>query len=148
MTPGMIEESPYELNLLLVEDSPADVFLVREAIRAEGIRFHLQVAEDGEVAIQILNRIDAQPNCDNLNLLLVDLNVPRKDGTLVLERLRQSPRCGDIPVLMMSSSDSPRDRQRAFDLGVTEYFRKPSTLSEFMQLGKVVRRLCEAAATR
>ena len=130
-----------EIRLLLVEDSPADVYLVKEAMRAEGSPFHLEVADNGETAIEILDRVDADATEPAPGLLLLDLNVPRKDGTQVLERLRHSPRCGEIPVIMISSSDSPAERQRAFALGVTEYFRKPSNLNEFMQLGKLVRRL-------
>jgi DNA-binding response OmpR family regulator len=76
-------------------------------------------------------------------LLLIDLNIPRKDGTHVLSRLRRSPRCGEIPVIMISSSDSPVDRGRALELGVKEYFRKPSSLVEFMSLGKTVRRVLD-----
>src|SRR5262249_20001067 len=104
--------------------------------------YHLNIATDGESAIRILDRVDSgSDECPNL--LLLDVNVPRRSGPQVLERLRKSPRCGEIPVVMMSSSDSPADRQRALDLGATEYFCKPSTLSEFMQLGRIIRRLHE-----
>ena len=133
------------LKLLLVEDSPADVYLVQEVMRAEGLAIDIVIADDGESAIQILDRMDGSGQ-ELLNVLLLDLNIPRKNGNCVLERLRKSPLCGGIPVVMMSSSDSPKDRQRAFDLGVTEYFRKPSTLDEFRQLGKLVRRLCHEPA--
>jgi len=129
------------LKLLLVEDSPADVYLVREVLRSEGLELDIEVANDGESAIRILDRVD-DSSAAPLNLLLLDLNIPRQNGNCVLERLRQSPMCGTIPVVMMSSSDSPRDRQRAFDLGVTEYFRKPSSLAEFKKLGTLIRRLC------
>ncbi len=134
------------LNLLLVEDSPADVYLVREAMRTEGLDFRLQVADDGEAAFQILNAVDAQ-TIPAPSLLLLDLNVPRKDGIQVLQRLRQIPRCGAVPVIVISSSDSPNDRQRALALGVSEYFRKPSTLDEFMKLGRMVRELCGGTRT-
>jgi len=128
------------MHLLLVEDSPADVYLVREAIMTEGLEFRLQVAEDGEAAFQILNRVDADTD-PAPNLLMVDLNIPRRDGIQVLQRMRQSPRCASIPVIVISSSDSPADRQRALAMGATEYFRKPSTLAEFMKLGQMVRTL-------
>jgi CheY-like chemotaxis protein len=131
--------------MLLVEDSPADVYLVKEILESEGLRFQLVVASDGEAAIHMLDRLDEGSEPDAPTLLLLDLNVPRKSGTQVLERLRRSPRCGRIPVVMMSSSDSPADRQRAIDMGATEYFCKPSTLKEFMQLGKIIRRLHEAS---
>lgn len=139
----MRSESQEEIRLLLVEDSPGDVYLIREAVRREGLNYHLEVADDGEVAIELLNRVDADPNEPAPALLLLDLNVPRRNGTEVLQRLRASARCGAIPVIMISSSDSPKERYRAFELGATEYFRKPSSLAEFMSLGKLIRRLYE-----
>jgi CheY-like chemotaxis protein len=117
-------------------------------MRFEGLDVHLEVVNDGERAIQMLDRVDAGSESALPTLLLLDVNVPRKSGTEVLERLRRSPRCGEIPVVMISSSDSPLDRKRAFDLGATEYFHKPSSLMEFMQLGKLVRRLHEKAWRR
>lgn len=131
------------LSLLLVEDSPADVYLVKEAIQEEGLRFQLQVVGDGEKAIQIIDRVDAGEGIAVPNLILLDMSVPRRNGIEVLQRVRSSPRCGKVPVVMISSSDSPVERKRAFELGATEYFRKPSTLTDFMQLGKLVRRLHE-----
>jgi chemotaxis family two-component system response regulator Rcp1 len=139
----MICDQVQQLSLLLVEDSPADVF-VKEAMRQEGLSFQMEVADDGETAIRILDRVDIESSGEHPNLVLLDVNIPRRDGTQVLQRLRQSPRCGKIPVVMISSSDSPADRKRAIDMGATEYFRKPSNLEEFMQLGRLVRRLHEA----
>ena len=138
MTPNSLEQ----LSLLVVEDSPADVFLLREVMKQEGLSCRMEVAEDGEKAIRILNDVDAGSQ-QAPDLLLVDLNVPRQNGTQVLEHLRSSPRCGKTPVVMMSTSDTPTERKRAFDLGATEYFCKPSSLTEFMRLGKLVRRLLE-----
>jgi len=133
-----------QLSLLLVEDSPADVFLVKEAMKEEGLRVRMEVADNGESAIAILDRVDAGSSTNAVpNLLLLDVNIPRSNGTEVLERLRRSPRCGTVPVVMISSSDSPADRKRAFDLGATDFFSKPSSLTEFMKLGKLVRRLLE-----
>ena len=127
------------LSLLLVEDSPADVFLVNHAIQQEGLNVQLQVAEDGEAAIAIIDKVDSEQQVPPPDVMLLDLNVPRRSGNEVLERLRRSPRCQNVPVVMISSSDSPLERKRAFELGATEYFRKPSTLPEFMKLGAVVR---------
>jgi CheY-like chemotaxis protein len=129
------------LSLLLVEDSPADVFLVREAMLQEGLNVEMEVAEDGERAIQILDQVDAGRVMRAPELMLLDINVPRRTGNQVLERIRSSPRCAHIPVVMISSSDSPAERNRAFQQGATAYFRKPSNLSEFMELGKLVREL-------
>jgi CheY-like chemotaxis protein len=131
-----------KLSLLVVEDSPADVFLLKEAMKEEGLSCQVEVADDGEKAIQILNEVDAGSQAAP-DLLLVDLNVPRQNGTQVLERVRKSPRFGKTPVVIMSTSDTAVERRRAFDLGATEYFCKPSSLTEFMRLGKLVRRLLE-----
>jgi len=131
-----------QFSLLVVEDSPADVFLVKEAMKEEGLECHLEVADDGEKAIRILDEVDAGSQSVP-HLLLVDLNVPRQSGTQVLERLRQSPRCAKTPVVMMSTSDTPTERKRALELGATDYFCKPSSLAEFMKLGKLLRRLLE-----
>ena len=128
------------VTLLLVEDSAADVYLVREALEAEGLRFLLKVAEDGEIAFRILERVEAEIDPPP-NLALLDLNVPRKNGFQVLEQMRRGPRCGRIPVIVISSSDSPRDRQRALDAGAAVYFHKSSELDEFMRLGPLVRAL-------
>jgi CheY-like chemotaxis protein len=141
----MTHNSLNQMSLLLVEDSPADVFLVREAMKEEGLFVRMEVADNGETAIQILDLVDSDSG-EPPNLLLLDVNIPRNNGTEVLERLRRSPKCGKVPVVMISSSDSPAERQRAFDLGATEFFRKPSTLTEFMKLGKLVRRLLEEGA--
>ena len=138
----MKRNSLEKLSLLVVEDSPADVFLLKEAMKEEGLSCQMKVADDGEKAIRILDDVDAGSQIAP-DLLLVDLNIPRHDGTEVLERVRQSPLFGKTPVVMMSTSNAPVERKRAFDLGATEYFCKPSSLTEFMQLGKLVRRLLE-----
>jgi CheY-like chemotaxis protein len=129
--------------MLLVEDNPGDVFLVRHVIREAGLVFDLKVAEDGEKAIQIIDRLDESIDVAAPELMLLDLNVPRRTGIEVLERLRRSVRCAGIPVVMISSSDSPGERQHALELGATDYFHKPSSLAGFMQLGTLVRRLHE-----
>ncbi len=133
--------APDTLSLLLVEDSPADVYLVREAMLQEGLNVEIEVAEDGERAMQILDRVDTGQVTRAPELMLLDINVPRRTGNQVLARIRSSPRCAHIPVIMISSSDSPAERNRAFKQGATAYFRKPSSLSEFMELGKLVREL-------
>ena len=125
-----------KLTLLLVEDNPADVFLVREALREEDLDCELRVVDDGEQAIQFLERVDAGGEMPP-DLLLLDLNVPRIGGEQVLQRLRECQHCATIAVVVITSSDSPRDRQKATELGAAEYFRKPTKLDEFMALGKL-----------
>ncbi|HEX5432567.1 MAG TPA: response regulator [Bryobacteraceae bacterium] len=141
----MDKNHPKQLNLLLVEDSPADVYLVQEAIRQEGLDVQMQVIQDGEQALALLDRIEeAGAPCPSAFLL--DLNLPRKTGQEILGKMRSGERCGKIPVLVITSSDAPGDRKRAMDLGAADYFVKPSRLDEFMSLGKIVRSVCEKAS--
>jgi CheY-like chemotaxis protein len=140
---GKNDSSP--LTLLLVEDSPADVYLVKEALHGEGLCCHLQVADDGERAMKIIDQVDADSDASGPDVLLLDLNVPRRSGDEVLARFRRSPKCANIPVVIMTSSESPADRARVMELGATEYFRKPSNLAEFMKLGSLLRRVHEHA---
>lgn len=143
---GLTKRShPGRLSLLLVEDSPADVYLVQEALRREGLQVHMEVADDGERAIQILDEVDSNASALCPDLLLLDINMPRRAGDEVLERVRQSPRLAHIPVIIMTSSESEADRERVMKLGATEYFRKPSNLKEFMKLGRLVRQVHQRA---
>jgi len=134
-----------QLSLLLVEDSPADVYLVREAMLREGLKVHWDIADDGEWAIRKIDEVDSDASTPCPDLLLLDLNVPRRTGDEVLARIRQSPRLGRTPVVIISSSEWPADRDRLMNLGATEYFRKPSDLQEFMTLGRLVREVHERA---
>jgi DNA-binding response OmpR family regulator len=127
------------LNIVLVEDAAPDVFLVRQALQKNGLKFQLQVLEDGEKAVDFIEDLDQNETAPCPDLVLLDLNVPKKSGDQVLERIRSSRRCAQIPVVVVTSSDSPKDRSRAAMLGATQYFQKPSKLDEFMKLGSLVR---------
>jgi CheY-like chemotaxis protein len=125
------------LNLLLAEDNFPDTLLVREAIRREKLNLDVHVVSDGAEAIDFINRAEADENAPCPHLLLIDLNLPKKDGFEVLTRLRASKRCQGTPVLIITSSDSPADRERAGQLGAG-YFRKPPSYQDFMKLGGVL----------
>ena len=131
-------------QIVLVEDAGPDVFLVREALRQSGLEFDLRVFEDGEQAAEFIAGLDRDQTVPCPDLLLLDLNLPKKDGEQVLARLRQSSRCARAPVLIVTSSDSPDDKARVARLGATQYFRKPSQLDDFMKLGPLVKDLLES----
>jgi CheY-like chemotaxis protein len=136
--------SPYQV--LLVEDADADVVLVREALERCGLAFDLNVLDDGERAAQLVETVDANGGgaATSLpHLVLLDLNLPKQSGVQVLECIRKSTVWHDIPVVVLTSSDSPRDKSQVSSLGATEYFRKPSKLNEFMKLGPLVRKILE-----
>jgi CheY-like chemotaxis protein len=120
----------------------ADALLVREAIRNEKLPLDVHVASDGEKAIEFIAIAEEDSEAACPHMLLLDLNLPKKDGFEVLRRLRASPKCGDIPVLIMTSSDSPADRSRAAEWGVG-YFRKPASYDEFLKLGTILRELLD-----
>jgi CheY-like chemotaxis protein len=125
-------------EVLLAEDNPADVYLVREALRENGVACNLRVAPDGKEVLEILAR--ELPGGKELNLIILDLNLPCHDGIEILERLRDMG-LSRIPVVILTSSDSPRDRQMAIELGAVRYLRKPSGLEQFLSLGAIFREL-------
>jgi two-component system, chemotaxis family, response regulator Rcp1 len=141
MTPHPAGE---RVQILLAEDNGADVVLIREALKGLKRGHDLVVVQDGEKAIDLIERIDQQELAPCPSLLLLDLNLPRRSGTEVLQRLRQSPKCGGIPVIVLTSSEAPRDRESAKQLRADCYFRKPSDLTEFMKIREVVEALLDS----
>lgn len=129
--------------ILLVEDNQADSDLVEEAFAEANIDCHLSILRDGAQAIEFIERLDAGLSQACPDLVLLDLNLPKIGGEAVLERVRSSPKCKGVTILIVSSSDAPTDRRRAMELGANEYFRKPSTLEQFMEFGPKVRTLLQ-----
>jgi chemotaxis family two-component system response regulator Rcp1 len=133
------------VRVLLIEDAEPDILVVRESLAEAGLDFDLQILGDGEKAIEFIAGLDQDRLQPLPDVILLDLNLPRKPGTKVLEWIRRSVRCGAVPVVVVTSSDSPKDRADAQRLGATHYFRKPSSLDDFMKLGPLVRRLVRAS---
>lgn len=127
-------------GILLAEDNPSDVYLIRIALQEHGIEVPLQVVTDGGEALQILYG-QATLDQTQLNLIILDLNLPRHDGIEILQRLRDSELLARIPVVVLTSSDSPRDRTLASELGAVRFLRKPSNLEQFISLGAVFKEL-------
>lgn len=128
-----------QFQILLAEDNPADVYLVRKALETADLAESLEVVDDGEKAVTYIEEADRNEKAPRPDLLLLDLNLPRKSGHEVLARLRLSPNFGDIPVVVISSSGSPRDQASAMGLGANHYFQKPSEYHQYMQLGNIVK---------
>jgi CheY-like chemotaxis protein len=128
------------ITILLAEDNPGDVFLIRRALGKHGLEdIELTVVEDGQAALRYIERVDADDSLVAPDLALLDLNLPRATGSRILTKIRQSRRCAGIPIIIVTSSDSPLDRDSAAQLGATGYFQKPGDLATFMQLGRLVR---------
>ncbi|HLG98635.1 MAG TPA: response regulator [Bryobacteraceae bacterium] len=131
------ENGPY--HILLAEDSPADVGIVRLALRDQNLDHVLYVARDGEEAIAFIENADSDAKAPGPDLLLLDMHLPRYNGEQILERLRSTERYAQTPVVVMTSSLAPEDQARAQKHAALFYFRKPSRLDEFVQLGVIVR---------
>jgi two-component system, chemotaxis family, response regulator Rcp1 len=131
-------------SILLVEDNPGDAGLVREALEEHGVEGELTVLVDGEMAIQFIQDIDSQLlACPDL--IIVDVNLPKKPGRDVLECIRRSTICREARVVILTSSDAHEDKQDAMRLGVTRYLRKPLRLSDFISLGAVFKAILESS---
>jgi CheY-like chemotaxis protein len=127
------------IYILLAEDNDGDVFLVRRALDKHIGPYRLLLAKDGEEALRILERVNADQSAPCPDFAVLDLNLPRCGGIQILERLRNTPRCAGAPVIVFTSSDSPQDKAEAFRLGANRYFEKPTDLEGFMKLGQLVR---------
>ena len=125
-------------RVLIVEDNPADVYLIRSALAEHSITADIEIVSDGERARTTVSEIQAgtQPWP---NLVLLDINLPKIDGLELLQRLASAP----CPIIVMSSSQSPSDRQQALDHGAACYFWKPTDLDGFLKLGEIIAGLLE-----
>lgn len=126
-------------HILLAEDSAADIGVVRLALRDQNLDHVLHVARDGEEAIAFIEKADRDTKAPGPDLLLLDMHLPRYNGEEILKRLRSTERYAQTPVIVMTSSTAPEDLDRAEKHAVLIYFRKPSRLDEFIQLGAIVR---------
>jgi CheY-like chemotaxis protein len=128
-------------NILIAEDSKSDVFIIREVLKKTGIEANIHVTDDGEKTVRFFEQADFDPAAPCPDLILLDINMPRYKGSEILKHLRSSARCAGALVLVVTSSDSPRDREEMDRLGANGYFRKPSEVAEFMKLGSLIREL-------
>jgi CheY-like chemotaxis protein len=125
---------------MLVEDNPADITLLTEALACHEIAAPSYVAHDGDEGIRFIDAID-ESRIPCPDLIVLDLNLPRKSGFAVLERVRASRQCNRKPVVVFSSSDAEEDREQARRLGASLYIRKPSTLQDLMSIGEVLKKI-------
>ncbi|MGI8746328.1 MAG: response regulator [Bryobacteraceae bacterium] len=127
--------------IMVAEDNRADVMLIRRAFKQHELEGELLIMDDGESAIGYIHRVDADNSVAAPDLLLLDLNLPKANGEEVLAQVRRSDKCVRMPVMIISSSGSAKDRAMAAALGATMYFQKPSDLKEFMRIGALVKEI-------
>jgi len=128
MVMGM-EIEPVEI--LLVEDNPVDVMLTRKAFSAGRVCNNLHVVEDGEEAMDFLNKSGKYSSAPAPEIILLDLNLPRKDGREVLAEIKADPSLKHIPVIVLTTSDSHEDIWKSYELQANCYITKPVDMEQF-----------------
>ena len=123
---------PAPIEVLLVEDSPGDVRLTREALKDAKVQISLHVVSDGMEAMAFLQRTEAHVLAPRPDLILLDLNLPRKDGREVLREIKESETLRSIPVVILTTSASEKDVLRSYQLHANCYISKPVDLEGFL----------------
>ncbi len=122
------------VEILLVEDNPGDVRLTEEALREGKVRNNLHVARDGVEAIEFLRRRGKFVNAVRPDLVLLDLNLPRRDGREVLAEIKDDPELKSIPVVVLTTSSAETDILRSYSLHANCYITKPVDLEQFVRV--------------
>jgi len=127
-----------QIEILLVEDSPDDADLTIDALREGKVRNRISHVEDGVEAMAFLRRQGKHASAPRPDLILLDLNLPRKNGREVLAEIKQDPDLRRIPVVIMTSSDDEKDIVAAYNLHVNCYVTKPVDLDQFIRVVKSI----------
>jgi len=135
-------------RILLVEDNDADVYLLRKALENAALNFELIVIDDGAEALAYARSEGKYSGAARPDAAVLDMNLPKSEGTEVLEALRRNERLSEVPVVVLTSSASPAERLRMERLGVQRFITKPPDLEEFLQIGNVVADLLHQAKSR
>ncbi len=126
------------IEILMVEDSPSDAQLTIEALHAAKIANRLSHVEDGVEALRFLRRQGPYANAPRPDLILLDLNLPRKDGREVLDELKRDPDLKIIPVVVLTTSRSEQDVLRSYQLHANCYITKPVDFTQFMKVVQAI----------
>jgi CheY-like chemotaxis protein len=127
-----MEAQSRSAEILLVEDNPGDLELIQEALQSGKVTNHISMATDGEVAMNFLNRARGFENAPRPDLILLDLNLPRKDGFEILKEVREHPELSRIPVVILTSSQADRDILKSYNLRANCFISKPVDVDEFL----------------
>lgn len=126
------------IQILMVEDDPGDVFLIREALKSSMLRFTVHHADNGEKALDFLHRRKPFESSVRPDLILLDLNLPRVNGIEVLRDVKSVPELSDIPVIVLTTSKSEADAILCRQLGADDFISKAPSFEEFLAVGKVI----------
>lgn len=133
MTDGMTD-GPRPIEVLLVEDDPGDVLLTTEAFEHNKVQNFLHVVEDGEKAMAFLRREGEYADKPRPDLVLLDLNLPRKDGREVLSEIKDDEELRSIPVVVLTTSEADEDILRSYRLHANAYVTKPVDFERFVSV--------------
>ncbi|HEX4634349.1 MAG TPA: response regulator [Gemmatimonadales bacterium] len=134
----MYDTAARAVEILLVEDNPGDVRLTQEALRDAKVRNQIQVAVDGVEALALLRREGKYANAPRPDLILLDLNLPRKGGREVLEEIKADDRLKHIPVVILTTSQAEQDILESYRLRANAYVTKPVDLEQFLRVVKSI----------
>ena len=126
------------VRILLVEDNPADVRLTQEALRDAKVRNEIHVAIDGEQAMEFLHKAGKYGDAKRPDVVLLDLNLPRKSGLEVLKEIKEDDELKRIPVVVITSSKAEQDIVRTYNLHANCYVTKPVDLHQFLEVVKSI----------
>jgi two-component system, chemotaxis family, response regulator Rcp1 len=133
-----VDKLAHPVDILLVEDNPGDVRLTKELLKDSKIHNNLTVIDNGEDALLFLRREAKYRNANTPDLILLDLNLPRKNGSEVLASIKNDPRLRRIPVVVLTSSKAEEDVVRTYDLHANCYISKPVGLEQFASVVKAI----------
>ena len=135
------------LSILLIEDNPGDVRLVQEAMREAKSRHELRVVQDGVEAMTYLRRLAPYTSATKPDLILLDLNLPKKDGREVLQAIKTDPALRRIPVVVLTTSDAPHDILCSYDQYANSYVVKPADLNQLVETIRSIEQFWLSTAT-
>ncbi len=125
---------PQRIDILLVEDDPGDVELTKEGLQTAKMLVNLHVVEDGEKALRFLKKEAPYSEAVRPDLILLDLNMPRKNGQETLQEIKADPSLRSIPVIVLTTSEAESDIARCYDLGANCYITKPISFEAFAKV--------------
>jgi len=123
-----------QVEILLIEDNPGDVRLTQECLKRSKVANHLNIVEDGVEALHFLHREGEFSKAPRPHLILLDLNLPRKDGREILAEIKSDNDLKRIPVIVLTSSDADSDIVKAYDLHANCYITKPIIFEDFIRI--------------
>ena len=133
-----IDKQEKKIDILLIEDNPGDIKLICEAFKEGPIYNNLTIVGDGEKALSFLHKEGVYQNCLHPDLILLDLNMPRKDGREVLAKIKADPKLKHIPVVILTSSEAEQDIRNAYNLQANCYITKPADVTQFFNVVKLI----------